>query len=152
MAQQIRSPNTDYKNRKKWEDRDLTPPIKSYWENYKLNLKAHDLTGQILQNPAARKLMEYIHSRRKELETVSYENRSSFPILLEDVLAYNTDIDEGVVRRLLSLFSTSDFGILKHNGRNIYYLTKLGDACLSDMTYRRNREKLNSLSQHHKTV
>jgi predicted transcriptional regulator len=91
-----------------------------------------------------KKVLEYLHGDRKNMEEVSYENRNCSTIVPEDVAA-GAGMSKRSAKRILSMLSSRDFPVLKREGYDTYHLTEIGSKCLSNMSYRNNLEKLSKM-------
>ncbi|MBI4894743.1 MAG: hypothetical protein HY833_03335 [Candidatus Aenigmarchaeota archaeon] len=121
-----------------------TDHIREYKKNESKNRYARLITELVMGDEKARKVLEYLHGERCGMESISYENRNCFTIVPDDV-AVETGLSKNSVKKVLSALSTYDFPVLSREGRDTYHLTEMGDACLSDLSYRRNLEKLRGM-------
>jgi len=119
--------------------------IAAYRKNEAKNGYAHLLTEVMLGDSDVRGVLEYLHKTRKEMEQISYEGRNSFTVVPEDVAA-DTGLSERSANNILSMLSSRDFPVLRRGGFKTYRLTEMGDACMSDISYRNNLEKLKDIN------
>lgn len=119
--------------------------IREYKKNEFKNRYAQLLNDVMLGDANVRKVMEYLHESRKNMESVSYENRNGFTVVPEDVAA-DTGLSKRAANNILSMLSTKDFPVMRREGFKAYSLTDVGDACLSDISYRKNMDELARLS------
>jgi len=129
----------------KKQNGDQSRHIMEYKKNEARNGYAHLLTEVLLGDKNFKGVLEYLYGVRKEMEQTSYQGRNSLTIVPEDV-AFGTGLSKRGARNVLSMLSSRDFPILRREGFNTYHLTDMGSACLSDISYRNNLEKLKGMN------